>query len=50
MMWGPLGANHAFAVEYVLTDSRTGISDVSGICTMLLPDKLVVVFTPISKA
>src|SRR5262249_33510797 len=32
--------------EYVLIDSRTGISDTSGICTMLLPDKLVVVFTP----
>jgi hypothetical protein len=31
--------------EYVLIDSRTGVSDVSGICTMLLPDKLVVVFT-----
>lgn len=32
--------------DYVLVDSRTGISDTSGICTMLLPDKLVVVFTP----
>ncbi|HEX8336439.1 MAG TPA: hypothetical protein VF621_06895, partial [Pyrinomonadaceae bacterium] len=32
--------------EYVLIDSRTGITDVSGICTMLLPEKLVVVFTP----
>jgi tetratricopeptide (TPR) repeat protein/MinD-like ATPase involved in chromosome partitioning or flagellar assembly len=32
--------------EYVLVDSRTGITDTSGICTMLLPDKLVVVFTP----
>lgn len=31
---------------YVLIDSRTGITDVSGICTMLLPEKLVVVFTP----
>src|SRR5439155_6942637 len=26
--------------------SRTGITDTSGICTMLLPEKLVVVFTP----
>lgn len=32
--------------RYVLIDSRTGITDTSGICTMLLPDKLVVVFTP----
>jgi cellulose biosynthesis protein BcsQ len=32
--------------SYVLVDSRTGITDTSGICTMLLPDKLVVVFTP----
>ena len=30
----------------VLIDSRTGLTDVSGICTMLMPDKLVVVFTP----
>jgi cellulose biosynthesis protein BcsQ len=32
--------------RYVLIDSRTGLTDVSGICTMLLPEKLVVVFTP----
>lgn len=32
--------------DYILMDSRTGLSDTSGICTMLLPDKLVVVFTP----
>ena len=32
--------------EYVLIDSRTGVTDTSGICTMLLPEKLVVVFTP----
>ncbi|MHC2433307.1 KGGVGR-motif variant AAA ATPase [Bradyrhizobium sp. USDA 4451] len=32
--------------DYVLIDSRTGITDTSGICTTLLPDKLVVVFTP----
>jgi eukaryotic-like serine/threonine-protein kinase len=36
------------AREYamVLLDSRTGMTDISGICTTLLPDKLVVVFTP----
>ena len=31
---------------YVLIDSRTGYTDISGICTALLPEKLVVVFTP----
>jgi hypothetical protein len=32
--------------RYVLIDSRTGVTDTSGICTSLLPEKLVVVFTP----
>ena len=32
--------------DWVLVDSRTGITDTSGICTVLLPDRLVVVFTP----
>jgi CRISPR-associated protein Cmr6 len=32
--------------DVVLIDSRTGMTDISGICTSLLPDKLVVVFTP----
>jgi WD40 repeat protein/MinD-like ATPase involved in chromosome partitioning or flagellar assembly len=32
--------------QYVLIDSRTGITDISGICTMLMPEKLVTVFTP----
>jgi len=31
--------------DYVLIDSRTGVSDTSGICTVLLPDVLVVCFT-----
>src|ERR1044071_2232631 len=31
---------------YCLIDSRTGFTDVSGICTMLLPEKLVAVFVP----
>ena len=31
---------------YVLIDSRTGVTDISNICTMLMPDKLVLVFTP----
>src|SRR6185503_12176877 len=32
--------------NYVLIDSRTGVSDISGICTTLMPEKLVAVFTP----
>ncbi|MFM7733845.1 MAG: KGGVGR-motif variant AAA ATPase, partial [Cyanobium sp.] len=35
----------AQAYDVVLVDSRTGMTDSSGICTSLLPDKLVVVFT-----
>lgn len=32
--------------QYVLIDSRTGLTDTSGICAMLLPEILVAVFTP----
>ena len=32
--------------SYVLIDSRTGVSDTAGACTVLLPDSLVVFFTP----
>jgi hypothetical protein len=32
--------------DYVLVDSRTGFNEISGICTALLPDQLVLVFTP----
>lgn len=32
--------------RYILIDSRTGLSDISSICTMLMPERLVVVFTP----
>lgn len=31
--------------DYVLIDSRTGITDIGGICTVLLPDIIVVLFT-----
>ncbi|MGD8932663.1 MAG: SUMF1/EgtB/PvdO family nonheme iron enzyme, partial [Chromatiales bacterium] len=31
--------------DYVLIDSRTGVSDTSGICTVHMPDQLVVCFT-----
>jgi tetratricopeptide (TPR) repeat protein len=32
--------------DFVLIDSRTGFNDISSVCTMLMPEKLVVVFTP----
>lgn len=31
--------------DYVLLDSRTGVSDIGGICTAHLPDRLVTLFT-----
>ncbi|MCP4374364.1 MAG: AAA family ATPase [Deltaproteobacteria bacterium] len=31
--------------DYILIDSRTGLADTSGICTLLLPQILVLVFT-----
>jgi MinD-like ATPase involved in chromosome partitioning or flagellar assembly len=31
--------------DYVLIDSRTGVNDIGGICTVLLPDTLVLLFT-----
>ncbi|MFT7840993.1 AAA family ATPase [Saccharothrix sp. BKS2] len=31
--------------DFVLIDSRTGISDIAGICTAQLPDRLAIVFT-----
>ncbi len=31
--------------DYVLIDSRTGVSDTAGICTVQMPDSLVVCFT-----
>ena|SRR5215218_10150703 len=33
------------AYDYILIDSRTGVSDTSGICTVQMPDLLVVCFT-----
>jgi MinD-like ATPase involved in chromosome partitioning or flagellar assembly len=32
--------------DVVLVDSRTGVTDIGSICTMVLPDKLVLVFAP----
>jgi hypothetical protein len=31
---------------YVLIDSRTGFNDISGLCTAIMPEKLVVMFAP----
>ena len=33
------------AYDYILIDSRTGITDIGGICTIYLPDILVAMFT-----
>ncbi|MEO5372976.1 MAG: tetratricopeptide repeat protein [Alphaproteobacteria bacterium] len=41
-----LAAALAARYDYVLIDSRTGLTDIGGICTMLMPEKLVAVFTP----
>jgi len=41
-----LGERLAANYRSVLVDSRTGVTDTSGICTYLLPESLVVVFTP----
>ncbi len=38
-------ANLRRVYDYVLVDSRTGVSDTSGICTVQMPDELVVCFT-----
>jgi cellulose biosynthesis protein BcsQ len=34
------------AYDFILIDSRTGLSDVGGVCTIQLPDTLVALFTP----
>ena len=33
------------AYDFILVDSRTGLSDIGGVCTILLPDVLAAVFT-----
>jgi tetratricopeptide (TPR) repeat protein/cellulose biosynthesis protein BcsQ len=45
-LFGAFAAHLAANFDYVLIDSRTGVTDTSGICTTLLPEKLVAVFTP----
>jgi tetratricopeptide (TPR) repeat protein len=34
-----------YAPDYVLVDSRTGLTDISGICTLQLPDLVVLLFS-----
>ncbi len=36
--------------DFVLVDSRTGVSDIAGVCTVHLPDTLVYVFTANSQS
>jgi MinD-like ATPase involved in chromosome partitioning or flagellar assembly/tetratricopeptide (TPR) repeat protein len=36
--------SHHFRPDYVLVDSRTGLTDVGGICTLHLPDLVVMLF------
>jgi MinD-like ATPase involved in chromosome partitioning or flagellar assembly len=56
--WGTLFTDHDFGrrleavrdswretYDYILIDSRTGITDIGGICTIYLPDVLVAMFT-----
>jgi MinD-like ATPase involved in chromosome partitioning or flagellar assembly len=36
--------------DWVLIDSRTGVADIASVCTVLLPDQLVLVFSPSEQA
>lgn len=38
--------NHSFSPDYVFIDSRTGYTDIAGICTRQLPDSICLLFTP----
>ncbi len=40
-----LRENWKKAFDFILIDSRTGITDIGGICTVQLPDQLVILFT-----
>ncbi|MBS0448950.1 MAG: PASTA domain-containing protein [Proteobacteria bacterium] len=46
LIYRALAEELAARFRWVLIDSRTGLTDISGICTALMPEKLVVVFTP----
>lgn len=36
--------------DFILLDSRTGITDMGGVCTIHLPDILILLFTPTAQA
>jgi hypothetical protein len=36
--------------DFVLVDSRTGLTDIGGLCTVQLPDLIVLLFTPTKQA
>lgn len=36
--------DHEFKPDYLLVDSRTGLTDISGICTLQMPDLVVLLF------
>ncbi|MCK6504090.1 SUMF1/EgtB/PvdO family nonheme iron enzyme [Myxococcota bacterium] len=43
---GQLPGSSVPAFDFVLVDSRTGLTDIQGVCTSQLPDVLVAMFTP----
>ncbi|MEU6230971.1 FxSxx-COOH system tetratricopeptide repeat protein [Streptomyces sp. NPDC047042] len=45
-----LKTNMRQSYDYILIDSRTGLSDTSGICTIQMPDTLVACFTMSSQS
>jgi cellulose biosynthesis protein BcsQ len=36
--------------DFVLIDSRTGLTDIGGVCTVQMPDLIVLLFTPTNQA
>jgi WD40 repeat protein/cellulose biosynthesis protein BcsQ len=36
--------------DFIMIDSRTGVTDIGGICTVQLPDSVVLLFTPTDQA
>ncbi|MER6244336.1 KGGVGR-motif variant AAA ATPase [Streptomyces griseorubiginosus] len=45
-----LKSNMRQSYDYILIDSRTGLSDTSGICTIQMPDTLIACFTMSSQS
>jgi MinD-like ATPase involved in chromosome partitioning or flagellar assembly len=40
----------ALDYDFILIDSRTGVTDIGGVCTVQLPDILVILFTPTDQS